>query len=170
MSGLTNGTAYTFTVKATNGEAPGLASTASAAATPATVPGASTGACRQRSNGNQQSVVTWTAPASNGGAAITDYTVTSSPGGFPATPAPPAARWPGLTDGTPYTFTVTATNAAGTGPRPRRPPRRPGHRARRPDHRHRHAVAGIAFGTTPTPPSPGPTRLATAARPSPVTR
>ena len=62
--------------------------------------------------------MTFTAPASNGGAAITGYTATSSPGGFTGTCAGAAAcpiTVTGLTNGTAYTFTVTATNSAGTG-------------------------------------------------------
>ena len=58
----------------------------------------------------------FSAPASNGGSAITGYTVTSSPGGLTASgPASPIVV-PGLSTGTPYSFTVTATNAVGTGP------------------------------------------------------
>lgn len=59
--------------------------------------------------------VAWTAPANNGGSAVTSYTVTSS-GGQTATVAAPATtvRVTGLTAGTAYTFTVTATNNNGT--------------------------------------------------------
>jgi hypothetical protein len=66
--------------------------------------------------------VTWTAP-SNGGSAITGYTVTPFIGTTAQTPttitgSPPATSTTitGLTNGTAYTFTVTATNAIGTGP------------------------------------------------------
>src|SRR5262249_6273629 len=55
-------------------------------------------------------------PANDGGAAITSYTVTSSPGGITATGATSPITVTGLTNGTSYTFTVTATNSAGTGP------------------------------------------------------
>ena len=72
--------------------------------------------------GNGSASVTWTAPA-NGGAPITSYTVTPYAGGVaqPATTVsgnPPAtsATITGLTNGTSYTFTVSATNAIGTGP------------------------------------------------------
>jgi hypothetical protein len=58
-----------------------------------------------------------TAPSSNGGAAITSYTATSSPGGFTGTVTQSGdgtITVSGLTNGTGYTFTVTATNAIGT--------------------------------------------------------
>ncbi len=61
-------------------------------------------------------MVSWLAPVSNGGAAITAYTVTASPGGRTCGLSSGALSCTitGLTNGTNYTFTVTATNAAGT--------------------------------------------------------
>ena len=64
--------------------------------------------------GNGQASVAFTAPGNNGGSAITSYTVTSSPGGFTGTGASSPIVVSGLTNGTAYTFTVTATNAIGT--------------------------------------------------------
>ena len=64
--------------------------------------------------GDGQASVTFTAPTSTGGAAITGYTVTSSPGGFTGTGSSSPITVTGLTNGTAYTFTVTATNSAGT--------------------------------------------------------
>ncbi|HTM83619.1 MAG TPA: putative Ig domain-containing protein, partial [Mycobacterium sp.] len=58
-------------------------------------------------------------PTDDGGAAITTYTVTASPGGATGTLAGPAGgtiTLTGLTNGTAYTFTATATNSAGTSP------------------------------------------------------
>jgi hypothetical protein len=66
--------------------------------------------------GDGQATVTFTAPANNGGSAITSYTVTSSPGNFTATGSSSPITVSGLNNGTSYTFTVTATNAVGTGP------------------------------------------------------
>lgn len=59
--------------------------------------------------------VHFTPPANNGGLPITGYTATSSPGGFTGTGTGSPIRVAGLTNGTPYTFTVTATNGFGTG-------------------------------------------------------
>ncbi len=60
--------------------------------------------------------VNWTAPASDGGAPWTKYTITASPGGAVTTVAPGAttATVLGLKPSTTYTFTVQAVNVAGT--------------------------------------------------------
>ena len=79
---------------------------------PAIVPGAPTEVRATASNG--QAAVSWTVPTSTGGSPISGYTVTSSPGGFTAsTTGATTVTVPGLTNGTPYSFKVTATNAAG---------------------------------------------------------
>lgn len=111
VTGLTNGTAYTFQVWATNAIGSGTTSNISNSATPSTVPGAPT--IGTATKGNVSASVAFTAPASNGGAAITGYTATSSPGGFTGTGASSPLTVSGLTNGTPYTFTVRATNVSG---------------------------------------------------------
>ncbi len=111
VTGLTNGTAYTFTVHATNANGNSGESSATTAVTPALVPGAPTGVSAARGDG--QEMVSFTAPASNGGSAIISYTVTSSPGGRTATCGASPCVVTGLTNGTAYTFTVHATNAIG---------------------------------------------------------
>jgi hypothetical protein len=79
----------------------------------AVVPGAPT--IGTATAGNAQATVAFTAPASNGGATITAYTVTSNPGGLTGTGAGSPITVAGLTNGTSYTFTVRATNSAGAG-------------------------------------------------------
>ena len=65
--------------------------------------------------GNASAGVTWTAPAFNGGTAVTGYTVTATPGPQTATVngSTTSAVVNGLTNNTSYTFTVTATNGIG---------------------------------------------------------
>ena len=113
VTGLTNGTAYTFTVKATNSVGTSSASSASNSVTPATVPGAPT--IGTATAGNGVASVSFTAPVSDGGSAITGYTVTSNPVGLTGTGTTSPIAVTGLTNGTAYTFTVTATNSLGTG-------------------------------------------------------
>nr|MBP6186560.1 fibronectin type III domain-containing protein [Rhodoluna sp.] len=58
--------------------------------------------------------VSWSAPASNGGAAISGYTVTANNGATCATTGATTCTITGLTAGSTYSFTVTATNSVGT--------------------------------------------------------
>jgi len=109
---LENGKSYVFTVTATNDVGTGAASLPSNAVTPATVPDAPTAV--KAVPGNTQATVSFTAPA-NGGSPITSYTVTSDPDGKTKTGTTSPLIVTGLTNGTGYTFTVTATNAVGTG-------------------------------------------------------
>ncbi len=111
VSGLVNGTAYTFSLVARN-EA-GTSGPATASGTPMTLPDAPTATAA--TPGNAQATVTWAAPASDGGSPILSYTVSGIPGGTctVAAAAPRTCTIATLSNGTPYTFTVKATNAAG---------------------------------------------------------
>lgn len=66
-----------------------------------------------RAYNNGAATVTFTAPTYTGRSAITSYTATSSPGGFTASGATSPLTVTGLQSSVSYTFTVTATNAAG---------------------------------------------------------
>jgi 5'-nucleotidase len=120
VTGLSNGTAHTFTVIATNGVGNSAPSVASGPVVPLAVPGAPRGVSVVP--GDRRLTVTWTAPASNGGAAITDYVVQYRPVGDatwttltdevgPATTAVIA----GLTNGIAHQVRVTAVNSLGQG-------------------------------------------------------
>jgi predicted RNA-binding protein with TRAM domain len=96
------------------------ADAASNAVVPATVPGVPLiGAATA---GDGQATVNFTAPGTEGGTAITSYTVTATDstipanGGETATGSGSPITVSGLTNGDTYTFTVSATNGAGTGP------------------------------------------------------
>ena len=97
ITGLTDGTSYTFTVAATNAVGTSQPSVQSNSVTPATFPGAPQGVVATAGDGTAN--VTWTAPTSNGGSPLTAYTVTPFIG-------------------------ATAQAALGSSPRPR-PPRPP---------------------------------------------
>jgi titin len=117
LTGLQNGGSYTFTVAATNAMGTGTASAPSAAVIPSTVPSAPGGVSALAGSG--QVTVSWQAAASNG-SAVTGYTVTTYAGGTAsgttsAGASATSAVVSGLTNGTAYTFAVTATNAMGKG-------------------------------------------------------
>jgi hypothetical protein len=120
LTGLTNGDSYTFTVTATNALGTGAASSSSNPVTPATVPGAPSIATVTPGNGSV--TVTWTPPSSDGGSAITAYTVVAGDVTTPAnggeactwTTGPLTCTVTGLTNGDTYIFGVSATNEVGT--------------------------------------------------------
>lgn len=68
------------------------------------------------SGGNTQVTLSWQAPLSDGGSAVSSYTVTASPGGASCSTAATSCVITGLTNGTAYTFTVVAFNNGGPSP------------------------------------------------------
>ena len=115
VKNLANGTTYSFTVTAVNKAGEGPASRA-ASATPTaaiTKPGAPNGLTA--SPGNGQVILSWTAPKSTGGAAISSYNVYQG-GKKAASVTGTGATVKNLANGTTYSFTVTAVNKAGEGP------------------------------------------------------
>ncbi|GAA2569471.1 hypothetical protein GCM10010435_49360 [Winogradskya consettensis] len=112
VGGLTNGTSYTFRVRAVNSVGAGTP-TAGTTATPSTVPGAPTGVSATAGDG--RAVVTFTAPANDGGSPITRYEVSTDDGVSWAT-LPANGTVTGLTNTTTYTVRVRAVNSTGAGP------------------------------------------------------
>jgi titin len=119
-TGLSNGTTYAFRVSAININGVGAVSSPASAApftTPGQVPAITTTA------GNAQVLLSWTAPTTDGGGAISGYKIERS--------ADSGATWSTLTantnsaatnytasaliNGTVYSFRVSAVNGAGTG-------------------------------------------------------
>ena len=121
VTGLTNGTSYTVSVRADNAIGDGSPS-APASGTPATVPDAPTTVLAASDSASAD--VSWTAPVWNGGSQVTGYKATAytstagtTTAGTACTTASPttACTITGLTNGTTYYVGVTATNAQGTG-------------------------------------------------------
>jgi titin len=121
MTGLTNGTTYTFVVAAVNGAGIGPDSTPSNAIVPAVdpvAPSAPTPTLVVPGNGSVK--VSWSAPASTGGSPVTGYVVTPYVAGVAQASttlrsAATTATITGLTNGTTYTFRIAASNVAGVG-------------------------------------------------------
>lgn len=108
------GSTVKCTVTATNVAGSASATSAPTSTIAAGPPQAPTGVTA--TGGNTQATISFTAPAITGGSTITSYTVTCVQNGFTASGSASPLTVTGLTNGTSYTFTVTATNAIGTGP------------------------------------------------------
>lgn len=116
ITGLANGRRYRVQVTATNIAGTSPSSPPSAAVMPIGAPGRPHGVRAQRSG--TRATVTWRAPASNGGRAITGYLVQATSGGARCTTGVlRSCTVSGLQPGRNYRFTVRARNAAGLGPR-----------------------------------------------------
>ena len=117
IEGLTNGTNYTITVVATNnaGDSAPSTSIADVPAPLTSVPDSPTGVSALP--GGSSLLVSWTAPAYDGGLPITGYTATADDGNggvFTCTSTfELACVIDGLTDGVVYSVTVVATNEDG---------------------------------------------------------
>ena len=118
ISTLVNGTIYTVTVVATN------KSGSSAPSVPITVVAGTPSAplAVHAAPGVASAMVSWTAPKTTGGAKVTAYMATASPGGFSCSASGTIVSGPtrsctiaGLTSGSSYSVTVVATNSFGTG-------------------------------------------------------
>jgi hypothetical protein len=124
IGGLTNGTAYTFVVKAANAVGTGTASSPSASITPVPqVPGAPTSVVAVNTSVSGAIAVTWVAPGTDGGSAITSYKAVAVAGTDTSKSCTTAngttltCTVTGLTVGTSYTFQVRAINAIGASAR-----------------------------------------------------
>ncbi|HLX49531.1 MAG TPA: fibronectin type III domain-containing protein [Streptosporangiaceae bacterium] len=118
VGGLCTNVAYVAKVRATNAAGPGAYGLPSNPfdPLPAQVPGAPL--ITSVTGRDQALVVSWSAPMSNGGEALSGYQVTATGGGttVPVSVGPTAtsATVPGLTDGTSYQISVVAQNPVGS--------------------------------------------------------
>ena len=119
LTGLNNGSSYFFSMAASNAAGFGVYSTA-VAVVPRTTPGAT--ATFSVTPGNANNVLTWTAPATNGGSAITGYrwirSQLSDMSVIDASYGPSNVLTntnTGLTNGITYYYQVQASNVAGLG-------------------------------------------------------
>jgi hypothetical protein len=116
ISSLTNGTSYSIRVRAVNAQGSG-ANSSTVTAFPATTPGAPS-ISRIESASSSIGIV-FSAPASNGGAAITNYEFSIDGGLSWTTRTPPSTSSPwtvgGLVDGTTYSVQLRAVNGQGPG-------------------------------------------------------
>lgn len=119
ITGLNNGTSYNVRIRAVNDLGPSVASDASSSApsSPASPPGAPQIATVVPGNG--QLSVAFTAPGSDGGAAVSNYQYSTDGGSNWTTRDPASTSSPivisGLANGTTYQVALRAVNSAGFG-------------------------------------------------------
>lgn len=113
VTGLENGTSYTFTVSASNSIGVGPASIASGTVTPMpTAPSLPTNVVVDIAIG--RATVSWDAPLSDGGSVVTGYTVTAYRDlKTCTTDGATSCTFTGLANGAEYAFAVVAKNAIG---------------------------------------------------------
>jgi uncharacterized repeat protein (TIGR02543 family) len=113
VTGLNNGSSYTFKVAVITTVGTSEQSAASATAIPAGVPSAPANVAAVTSGSNM--TITFDAPSDNGGSAITSYLITSSPAGATCSVGANATTYTcsGLAAGTNYTYSVKAVNSKG---------------------------------------------------------
>lgn len=122
VTGLTNGLSYNFRVSAINSVGASTPSS-TATATPVLSAPSAPQSLAATSGVSGQSALTWSAPVTNGGAAITDYIVQFKLNSEPTTwttfsdgtSASTGATVTGLVNGSTYNFRVAAVNSVGTG-------------------------------------------------------
>ncbi|MFI7372279.1 peroxidase family protein [Actinoplanes sp. NPDC049668] len=128
VTGLTNGTAYRFQLRAVNSVGAGALSATSAKVQPRTVPGTpgTPTATRGAAGGPITATLRWKAPSSTGGASVTGYRITcrrlnadgtvhGAPSVTTTSGTARARTITGARAGARYRCTVQAVNAAGAG-------------------------------------------------------
>lgn len=122
FTGLNNGDSYTFWVAANNAAGAGNQAYTSPVV-PASVPGPPQNVVGQA--GNTFVSLSWSAPASNGGSALTGYSIQAyyaagvnqgTTWGSPISAPSTSATVSGLTNGQAYYFAISAVNSVGAGP------------------------------------------------------
>ena len=152
ISGLTNGITHSITLRALDAAGEEVGEPSDAVDVTLAVSAPDTPAAPTADAGDSDASVTWIKPAANG-SAITGYTLTSAPDGKNCSTLLPSYSnhrsvtcvVTGLTNGTAYTFTVTATNGVGTS-----------------------AASPASSSVTPEPPVPPVPPLPTVATPVPT--